>query len=338
VGGIFLEERVEDVLRKYELEIQRAYRVRGAYILETAQGLYLYKGYHGSEIRAGHEAAIQKCLIERGLSMVDLYQKNREGTYLTFDIMGEPHIVKKWYLGEECNLREKDNVRLAAEMLARLHKAMRHMKKAMPFEVKPHSAPIEQTQIRHLKELQRVRTYIRNKKERNLFEVKYLQCADVIFSQGREALDFLSELHPERLEKRAEEDGDFFHGNYTYHNLILGKDVSAIVQFDKAWMGFPLLDVYYLLRKTLEKNEWNLRAGEWILSAYQEVLPLEVTERKVLYALLWFPDKFWKVANSYYNNKKSRIPGRNLAKLEEFLRQEETRGQFLNQSLETIFS
>ena len=35
VGGIALEERVEDVLRNYELELLRAYRVRGAYLLET---------------------------------------------------------------------------------------------------------------------------------------------------------------------------------------------------------------------------------------------------------------------------------------------------------------
>jgi len=59
-----LEERVEDVLRNYELELLRAYRVRGAYLLETRQGTYLYKSYHGTETRAGYEAAIQGCLEE----------------------------------------------------------------------------------------------------------------------------------------------------------------------------------------------------------------------------------------------------------------------------------
>ena len=74
------------------------------------------------------------------------------------------------------------------------------------------------------------------------------------------------------------------------------------------------------------------------MEGYQEARSLAREERQILYALLWFPDKFWKIANSYYNGKKSRIPGRNLVKLEEFLGQEEKREQFLSQGRYRIFS
>lgn len=332
-----MEERVEDVLRKYDLEIQHAYRVRGAYIMETGQGIYLYKSYGGSEIRAGYEAAIQGCLIERGFPMVDQYLKNSEGNYLSLDVMGEAHVVKRWYLGEECNLRERSDILLAAETLARLHRTMKHMREELPFEVRAHGAPVGEVQARHLREMQRVKTYIRNKKERNLFEVKFLQYADLLYGQGQEAFDYLTEQKPEELEKRAEQDGDFCHGSYTYHNLIIGRGGTAVVQYDRSWAGLQLMDLYYLLRKTLEKNEWEMQTAEWILSAYQKTLPLEETERRVLYALLWFPDKFWKIANAYYNSRKSRIPGRNLAKLEEFVRQSEVRERFLRESRRQIF-
>ncbi len=333
-----MEERVEDVLRGYELEILRAYRVRGAYLLETRQGTYLYKSYHGTETRAGYEAAIQGCLEERGFPLVDRYLANREGEFLSYDVIGEAHVVKRWFIGEECSLREQKDVRLAAGRLAELHTAMKGLRSDLPFEVKPRDSHMEELQRRHLRELQRIKTYIRNKRDRNPFETRYLQCADALYLQGEEAAEFLSRQNPGQLEAQAEREGDFAHGSYTYHNLILQKNGAAVVQYDKSWLGLQLLDLYYLLRKTLEKNDWNLEAGEWVMEGYQEARSLAREERQILYALLWFPDKFWKIANSYYNGKKSRIPGRNLVKLEEFLGQEEKREQFLSQGRYRIFS
>lgn len=333
-----MEERVEDVLKKYDIEIQRAYRVRGAYVLETRQGIYLYKGYSGTETHAGYEAGIQGCLMERGFTMVDLYLPNREGQYLTPDVMGEQHVVKRWFLGEECSLRDGRDIVQAAETLARLHQAMKGMREDLPFEVKPHTASLEGVERRHLRELQRVRTYIRGKRERNPFEVRFLQCIEPIYEQGAEALEFLAGLQVEEVEQRAEQEGDFYHGSYTYHNLIMQRSGVAVVQYERAWMGLQLTDLYYLLRKTLEKNDWSFDAAEGILSGYQRAAKLTGQEKEILYAKLWFPDKFWKIANSYFNSRKSRIPGRNLAKLAEFVRQEERRREFLRRARGELFS
>jgi len=333
-----VEERVEDVLRRYELEILRAYRVRGSYVLETRQGIYLYKGYSGTENRAVYEAAIQRCLMERGFELVDLYLQNEEGNYLSYDVMGEAHVVKRWFLGEECDLKEKEDLSRVSERLAELHLAMQGMRSELGVEIRPREYSLEEQLGKHLRELQRVKAYIRNKKERNPFEVVYLQCADRIHAQGAAAVDFLTRLQPEEFQRKAEERGDFYHGNYTYHNLILHPEGVAVVQYDKSWLGLQLLDIYYLLRKALEKNEWGMEIGEYILEAYQRVKPLTREERQILYALLWFPDKYWKIANAYFNGKKSRIPGRNLVKLEEYLDQEERRERFLMQSRYRLFS
>ena len=333
-----MEERVEDVLRRYELEILRAYRVRGSYVLETRQGIYLYKGYGGTEARAVYEAAIQRCLVERGFDMVDLYLPNEEGNYLSYDVMGEAHVVKQWFLGEECDLKETADLIRVSERLAGLHLAMSGMRGELGMEIRPREYSLEEQQRKHLRELQRVKAYIRNKKERNPFEVVYLQCADRIYAQGAAALEFLGRLQPAEYQRMAEERGDFYHGNYTYHNLILQPEGVAVVQYDKSWLGLQLLDIYYLLRKSLEKNEWRMETGEDILAGYQRVKSLTRDERQILYALLWFPDKYWKIANSYFNGKKSRIPGRNLVKLEEYLNQEESRERFLMQSRYRLFS
>ena len=42
-----------------------------------------------------------------------------------------------------------------------------------------------------------------------------------------------------------------------------------------------------------------------------------------------YPETFWKIANRYYNTHKAWVSGRNIEKLEKFIRQEDERERFL---------
>ena len=50
---------------------------------------------------------------------------------------------------------------------------------------------------------------------------------------------------------------------------------------------------------------------------------------KYLYVYLAYPEKFWKIANRYYNSHKAWLSGRNIEKLEKVVAQEDAREQFL---------
>ena len=65
------------------------------------------------------------------------------------------------------------------------------------------------------------------------------------------------------------------------------------------------------------------------MDTYLSVRTLSEEERRVLYAMLTFPEKFWKIANRYYNTHKAWVSGRNIEKLEKFIRQEDERERFL---------
>ena len=121
------------------------------------------------------------------------------------------------------------------------------------------------------------------------------------------------------------------HGTVPTHSLLLLGSEMAVIQFERSGPGIQLADLYYFMRKALEKNQWLPEIGERILKSYQKRVALSFQERQVLYGMLYFPEKYWKIANGYFNGKKSRIPGRNLIKLEEFLHQEAVRSSFLQQ-------
>lgn len=66
-----------------------------------------------------------------------------------------------------------------------------------------------------------------------------------------------------------------------------------------------------------------------LIRGYDRVRKLSPEELKYLYVYLAYPEKFWKIANRYYNSHKAWLSGRNIEKLEKVVAQEDAREQFL---------
>ena len=65
----------------------------------------------------------------------------------------------------------------------------------------------------------------------------------------------------------------------------------------------------------MEKCDWNVSFGYDMINAYDSVRSIPKEEHELLHVLLWYPEKFWKIANHYYNNRKTWIPQKNMQKL-----------------------
>ena len=90
------------------------------------------------------------------------------------------------------------------------------------------------------------------------------------------------------------------------------------------------------MRKLLEKSNWSLQLGDLLLKSYGAVRPLSARSYVGLFYRLSYPEKFWKIANFYFNSGKAWIPERNLDKLEKLLSQEKEKQEFLNVIFRTI--
>ena len=70
------------------------------------------------------------------------------------------------------------------------------------------------------------------------------------------------------------------------------------------------------------------------LQHLNETISLDPTyldeEKKILYILFMFPEKYWKIANFYYNAGKAWISKRSQEKLNTIVEQKELRSNFLN--------
>lgn len=361
-----MEDKCQEVLMKYPLKVYNIYRARGAHLLETDCGLKLLKCFEGSRNRALFEHSVKEHLCMQGFYNTDQYVKTLENDIIAMDQSGCKYIVKNWFWGEECNLKELSQIEMASANLARMHCALRDVeftKDQLEFNI---SGNLQETFAKRNRELKRVKSYIRDKRQKNEFELVYLNYYDEFYEQGLEATEGLSISDYNNLLEDAVCRRTVCHGNYTYHNIIMIKnkneavskahtppgwinrqpisitDMSsewsksiATTNFEKSHIGLQITDLYQFIRKVMEKNDWDIQYGSNIIEAYDRIQSISKKELNILYLLLLYPEKFWKITNYYYNGKKVWISGRNIQKLNSIGEQNPKKGVFLKR-LESV--
>ena len=103
----------------------------------------------------------------------------------------------------------------------------------------------------------------------------------------------------------------------------------ATINFDKMHIGVQIYDLYILLRKAMEKNNWNVDYAKQMIQAYNNEKVITQEEKQILKILLSYPEKYRKLINNYYNGKKSWLSIRIYEKLNELIATETKRQEFL---------
>lgn len=312
MGGLDVDDRNGEVFQQYDIKINNMYRARGALLLDTDKGLLLYGQSNSSNQRLEFENFVKLHVREAGYEQVDVYLKNKEGLLVTADSTGTTYTIRQWYMGEECNLRDLNSMKKAADNLGILHKAMKEI-----YYDSQEKRGLSLTEVfrKRNRELKRVHTYILSKKQKNEFEYLFLQAFPNFYECGLEAESLLLDGIYDELQQEVIEHGEVYHGSYNQHNILFNKKGMITTNFDKADYGIQIIDLYQFLRKAMEKNAWNIHDGIAIIESYMQHMKLEPKRLKMLYILMLYPEKFWKITNHYYNNKKSWISGRSIQKL-----------------------
>ena len=142
-------------------------------------------------------------------------------------------------------------------------------------------------------------------------------------------LEILENMDLDSVFKEAEAENHMVHGDYNYHNLLVCQDGMAVTGFEHAHRDVQMEDLYYFLRKCMEKHHYDERLGYRMMRAYDSVNKLGKKERDYLAIRLAYPEKFWKLANHYFNSRKTWIPEKSLQKLEILDMQEKKRREFV---------
>jgi len=100
-------------------------------------------------------------------------------------------VLKNWYLGRECDVRNRDDILAAVRKLAEFHKLTAGYKGTIQEFLKAEQDSLLQEYERHNRELNKVKNYIRNKNKKNEFEMLFMKVYESYKNQAREVTEQL---------------------------------------------------------------------------------------------------------------------------------------------------
>lgn len=323
------DEKFNIILEQYSLAIKQMSKFGGALFLDTEQGFLILRQRNVKEGRVDFEEKLKNIICENGFANVDSTIKNTEDRYVSEGNYSETYVLRHWFRGDECELTDKNSVIEASENLGKIHRTMNGVQVEETIYV---AQTVAEKFSRRTGEMRRIITYLRKQKQKNEFESWMEKQLPGYVEQAYRAEEYLNKDYDSSLLKDSITNGNFFHGAFTGHNIIMGED-PAVVNFDKAKIGPKVHDLYNFMRKCGEKNSWDCSIMDSILESYRKENLLDDREVNVLFAQLMYPEKFWKTVNMYYNGKKTWVPGKVEEKLTEVCGMQDRKDEFLRYAL-----
>lgn len=319
-----MKEKELEVLGQYDIDVKSTRKIRGAILCDTNRGPFVLKEMQFSEKRIPALFELYQHIQEQGYKNVDSIVKNKEDSFLSVSEEGTKFLLKKWFHGKECDNKRELDILDGVQNLALLHRIMKQ-----PTKENGNREDLQEEFLRHNREMKKVRTFIRGKTVKGNFEIVFLKHFDAMYEWAQWAFESLKNSDYQELLVQSEKEGAIAHGDYNYHNVLITPSGMATTNFEHFYQGIQLSDFYYFLRKTMEKNQWDVNLGHKMLECYNRILPFSDGELEYIAVCIAYPEKFWKAANSYYRSRKSWISAKSLEKLELAIRQTEEKKQFL---------
>ncbi|MDE7313497.1 MAG: CotS family spore coat protein [Eubacterium sp.] len=316
--------RTEIILEAYPYEFTDITKGRGVYFCHGKDGSKkILKEFSGSAAKAELLERFLCYLNERGCTAEQIV-RTKEGEALFTDIDETKYYMRTWFDGRECDTRNREDILCAVRKLAQFHIDTAGFQEELPAVMCKDAEYLGREYARHTRELHKVRNYIKAKKKRNEFETDFLNEYDYYIAQADEAAG--------RLSDTQEPSGQFFgicHGDYSQHNLLFTAKGPVIINYERFCQDAYISDFAHFFRKIMEKHNWNTGLGMDMIHAYDKVRGFGGWELRQLSIRMSYPEKFWKVANHYFNSKKSWANNRDGEKLAKIRAQEQERAEFL---------
>ncbi len=256
--------------------------------------------------------------------------RTKDDKVLAADIDGTTYYARDYIEGRECETKNREDVLASMGALARFHNCMNGYEGEIPegMRVSPDMLVLEYE--KHNRELKKVRNYVRGKKSKNEFEMIFWRSHAAFLEKAQKVTEKLHKQMEEVQGMAWSQMEGICHGDFNQHNVLFVKDNVWITNFEASVYDVQMRDLANFLRKIMEKYNWNLELAVDMIHAYEKERTLARQEWEQLYIRLSYPEKFWKIANHYYNSNKAWISGRNIEKLNKVIEQEEQREHFLN--------
>lgn len=315
-----------DILSQYKLNIKNIIPFRDGYILINSKSKYFLResNIHPGRIRFIHGA--KEHLYKNGFKNLDSYLCTAKGDpYVVFD--EKYHVISKMIEGRECDFGNGDDIRSAAVLLANLHISSKGFITPPNSIARDELGKLPNLFNKRLREIKRMEKIASRRKSK--FDYIYLKYVGYFYDMGREVLEYVLSPIYDFLVEETRKSGMLCHNDFTYNNILFNEKGPAVINFDYCSFDLKIYDIANFIRRRMRKCNWDINEAKLITDEYRSIEKLEPEDFYVLKLILQFPQKFWRVANRYYNSRRSWAERIFTQKLEEVIDEIEPHKKFL---------
>ncbi|MDP4182435.1 MAG: CotS family spore coat protein [Bacillota bacterium] len=316
----------KEIASKFNLTVKNITPLRDAHILNTSKGKKLLRKPTLPPERIIFIHAAKEHLFKNGFTNLDRYLCAQDNyPYMIFD--NNLYTITDMFEGRECNFDDSKDVMNASILLASMHKASKGFIQPPDCVSRDELGKLPKYFSKRLEDIKRLRNIA--KKEGSKFDYLYLKHFDYFYNLGENSLNQLKNSRYNDLVETARKEGVFCHHDFTYHNIICSENKTYAINFDYCCFELCIYDLANFLRRKMRKCKWSHNEAKIILDKYRSINDLDRSEFDALKIILQFPQKFWRVANKYYNSKRSWSEKSYLSKLQEVIDELEYHKKFI---------
>jgi CotS family spore coat protein len=333
-----LQEIKENVLAKYNMDVydienikfKDTVKQRAVYKVSTSKGILCLKKVYYDKPSLLFIYSVIEWLNTKGVFCPRLISTTRGIKYVEYK--GDLFILTEWIDGRKCNYDDINDIKIAAENLAMIHSSSKNFKPITGSCIKQSDNDYFKSFNKHflqMLELSNNAFTIGDK-----FSKIYLEHFDYNIEKAKESIYILSQIDFSVPIGDEVSEMAICHLDYVNKNLIFTPDNKlCIIDFDKTAIEMPVHDIYGFLRRILkrENTSWDFEIYKTAIEVYEKIRTLSFNEHLIIYSLLMFPHKFWKVSRDYYKNRHQCNKEAFISIIKKISKQEEEHDKFCNE-------
>lgn len=320
-----------EISTQYGFDIKSLTPKKGVYLMETDKGKKCLKKINYNIPKLMYIHAAKEHIVDNGFANIDKFNIAQRDEVPYAIINEDIYIVTDWIEGRECDFREEEDLKLASSTLGRFHVSARGFEPNDDIKHRSDIGRYTTTMEKRYAMLGKMREMARKKKRKSEFDFLYISNVEFYQDLAKRALKELNINSYARVCEDSIRDKVLSHHDFTYHNIMIDNERNSyIIDFDYCKSEMQIYDLSTLCIKSLKRLDWDEKAFNNIIEAYNSANEINKDEINVLKTLLIFPQRFWRLANRYYYREALWSEGTFIRKMNNIISEKEKYMNFID--------
>ncbi len=283
----------------YGFRLLTSTRCRTGLVCKTDKGFKELKKIYYDEKTVRFEDAVKRHLKQRGFDKVRPFILTLDGTPF-FNYDDTTYVLEDYAPTVSADLTEKETMKKAVFALADMHTASESFDTDVE---KIYGADLKGLYEKREIELMRIVKRIKNGKSIKKADRLVIDNSGKFAERAKKAIEILNDCGYGESEQKV-----ICHNCYKGENIKLSEKGEIVVSgFSKCAIDREECDIAEFIRRYFKDNLCSAESAFEIVDIYGEKRPLDKEKIKIIYAMLLYPSKFFRLCNKYYNKRRSFI-------------------------------